>query len=359
MSEYPGIGKLLELVNTHESTTHNLDSAFIMGYNRTESGLNFHNDGEKLIDQSGSIATVSVGQERRMEFCRQGGPREPEYGFVVNDGDLAIMKPGCQQNLVHRICPGAPETVGGNANNWRFSISFRKVTPPSDDKEISFDLKMDNDLGKSNNITKRKICVIAGDSYSAGLDPIKLGRKNRKIVKNISKGGAKIDDVSKQLDEFFLGNKEGVVDKVFICVGTNDIRFCEGSGVKHLRNKLLGLVDKVKLLFPGAKVWFQSLLPLPVQNSRTIDNVESYNKMLYEVCSNKKVFYLNCFSMFLVPTRNGDYLRYEPLFCGPTNTLPNIHPNNRGLALIARKYLSLIHNRKFDPLAYNSVHILY
>ena len=57
--------------------------------------------------------------------------------------------------------------------------------------------------------------------------------------------------------------------------------------------------------------------------------------------------------MFLVPTGNGDYLRHEPLFCGPTNTHPNIHPNNRGLALMARKYLSLIHNRKFDPLAYN------
>ena len=343
LSDYPGIVKLLESVNAHGSTTHNLDSALIMGYNKTESALNFHHDGEKLIDQSGSIAVVSFGKERLMEFCCQGGPRVPEFGFAVSDGDLAVMRPGCQQTLLHRICQGSPET-DVNTDKWRFSISFRKVAPLNEDHEISFDLKED----KINILPKRKICVIAGDSYSAGLDPVKLGRKNRRIVKNVSSGGAKIEDVSEQLDEFFLRNGEGVVDKVFISVGTNDIRLCKDSGVKHLRNKLFRLVDKVKLLFPGAKLWFQSLLPLPVQNAWTVGNVEKYNNMLYGVCSDKGVFYLDCFSMFLTPTGNGDFLRYEPLF-----RPANIHPNNRGLALLARKYISLIHSRKFNPLAYN------
>ena len=351
LSEYPGIGKLLESVNAHGSTTHNLDSALIMGYNKTEPALNFHHDGEKLIDQSGSIAVVSFGEERLMEFCRQGGPRVPDFGFAVCNGDLAVMKPGCQQTLLHRICQGSPVPIA-KKDNWRFSISFRKVTPPSD-HEISFDIIEDKALDKINNLPKRKICVIAGDSYSAGLDPVKLGRNNRKIVKNVSSGGAKIEDVSKQLDDFFLENSEYIVDKVFISVGTNDIRLCKDSGVKHLRNRLFRLVDKVKFLFPGAKLWFQSLLPLPLQNSWTVGNVESYNKMLYEVCSDKKVYYLDCFTMFLVPTGYGDFIRYEPLFRSPNNIVINIHPNNRGLALVARKYISLIHGRRFNPLAYN------
>ena len=112
LKEYPGICTLLDLVNAHPSTTHNLDSALVMGYNHTESHLNFHHDGENLIDQTGSIAVVSYGpSERCMEFCHQGGPapREPEFSFNVKEGDLAVMKPGCQQTLLHRICSGSKE----------------------------------------------------------------------------------------------------------------------------------------------------------------------------------------------------------------------------------------------------------
>ena len=350
LSDYPGISNLLEAVNSHESTTHNLDAAFILGYNNTESGLNFHHDGEKLIDQASSIATVSFGNKRSMEFCCQGGPREPQYSFDVKGGDLAVMKPGCQQVLLHRICPGSSES-SVSTDNWRFSISFRKVTPVTDfddddEKEISFD-KTAEPIKTSS--IKPKLSIIAGDSYTAGLDPVRLGRKNRKIVKNLSEGGATIEDVCKQLDDFYTDNKEFVVEKVFISVGTNDIRYCKDSGVSHLRNKLLGVVDKVRLYFPGAKLFFQSLLPLPVQNVWTVTNIESYNKMLYDVCSNRKAYFINCFSIFLAPTRSGILLRDEPLFMGPTN----IHPNNRGLALMAKKYLFFIHNRKFNPLAYN------
>ena len=96
ITDYPGIFQLLESVNSHEGTTHDLDAAFILGYTNSASGLNFHHDGEKLIDQHSSIATVSFGNERCMEFCRQGGSREAEYSFNVKDGDLAVMKPALQ-----------------------------------------------------------------------------------------------------------------------------------------------------------------------------------------------------------------------------------------------------------------------
>ena len=104
------------------------------------------------------------------------------------------MKPGCQQALKHRICPGSTESAA-IADSWRFSISFRKVTPISGDvdddvdNEISFSKPTESDKTCS---VKPKLSIIAGDSFSAGLDPVRLGRKNRNTVKNISEGGLKL-----------------------------------------------------------------------------------------------------------------------------------------------------------------------
>ena len=347
ISDYPGICKLLNLVNDHPSTTQNLDAALVMCYNKNKTGLNFHHDGEKLIDQNSSLAVISYGSERRMEFCCQGGPKEPQYSVDVCEGDLLVMKPGCQQKLLHRICPGTP----AENDNWRFSISFRKVVPDIEDDEVSFT------VGGNSNTTiseapkaKPKISIIVGDSMVTGLDSAKLGRQGKKTVINLSKGGSTVGDVSTELDNFYTtGMSDGsIVEKVFVCVGTNDIRPCKESGVSHLRGKLFKLISKIKLYFPGAKIWFQSLLPLPIQNCWTVQNIELYNKMLYEVCSTSSIFFIDCFNIFLAPTRSGILLREEPLFVNSTN----IHPNNRGFALIARKYLFLIHNRRFNPLAY-------
>ena len=41
IQEYPGITKLLDLVNADPSTTQNLDAALVMGYNTSASCLNF------------------------------------------------------------------------------------------------------------------------------------------------------------------------------------------------------------------------------------------------------------------------------------------------------------------------------
>ena len=349
ISEYPGITKLLEVVNADPSTTQNLDSALVMGYNTSGSCLNFHDDSEKLIDQSASIAVVSFGSERRMEFCYQGGPKSPQFSINVKEGDMVIMKPGCQQALEHRICPGSKS----QSTSWRFSISFRKVSEPSEDNEISFNTVPDADGGTVKSEpkpkTKARISIITGDSLVAELDPIKLGRNNRKIVRNLSKGGALIRDVSNQIDKFYtsVNDDEVIVENVFVCVGTNDIRYCKESGVGHLRRHLFGLINKIKLFFPGAKIWFQSLIPLLIQNQWTISNIESYNSMLYDVCSISKIFYINCFHMFLARTRRGDLLRDERLFIKD-----NIHPNKSGVSKIALKYLFCIHNSRFNPLAY-------
>ena len=188
ISNYQGISKLLEIVNAHPDTTQNLDSALLLGYNTSSSSINFHDDGEKLINQSASLAIVSFGCERRLEFCHQGGPRIPEYSLVPKEGDLTVMSPGCQQTLLHRVCPGPDEkeeeeaqeeTTEQTTPSWRFSISFRKVSNPPDDPEISFNPPIDGKLDTSIATPISKVSLIVGDSISEGLDSIKLGRKDR------------------------------------------------------------------------------------------------------------------------------------------------------------------------------------
>ena len=186
--------------------------------------------------------------------------------------------------------------------------------------------------------------MIAGDSFTERLDATRLGRKGRKTVLNISKGGAKIGDVSKQLDQFYMSNHDDIVSQVFISVGTNDIRHCRASGVKHLKKALSDLAKKIKVLFPEANVWFQCIVPLPIQHIYSIKNVIMYNNLLWEVCSNNKVYFMDCFGIFM--GRNG--YRQEILFKGRDD----VHPNNIGLGLLARCYIKLIHSRNFNPLGY-------
>ena len=133
---------MLKAVNDDPRTTQNLDSALVICYNTKESAVNFHDDSEQIMDSNSSIATVSFGSTRTMEFCVKGKKLVPEYSLEVANHDMVIMNPGCQEHLLHRICPD--KTSGSSCSSeWRFAISFRRVTPfPDDsvaDSEISYD----------------------------------------------------------------------------------------------------------------------------------------------------------------------------------------------------------------------------
>ena len=126
--KFQGICKLMDKVNKEPSTTQNADSALVKVYNTKNAGIDFHDDGEKLIDSKSSISAVSFGTSRTIEFCRRvKWPRSPELSLKVENHDLMVMKPGCQEHLVHRVCPGT------QSNGWRVLISLRKLSPLGDD----------------------------------------------------------------------------------------------------------------------------------------------------------------------------------------------------------------------------------
>ena len=92
----------------------------------------------------------------------------------------------------------------------------------------------------------------------------------------------------------------------------------------------------------------QSLLPLPVtpdNNRYVIRNVLDFNKLIYQVCSHEKVLMLDIFRRFLF-----EGYRNPRLF---SNSITDVHPNARGLGVLARAYIDRIHRRYFDPFSPN------
>lgn len=372
LRDYPAICQLMDLVNMDNRTTQDANSALVIVYNNNQARIDFHDDGESLIESSSSISTVTFGTARSVDFCDHTlRPRVAQHSIECGNHDMLIMKPGCQKALVHRVSRGSAES-SSSTSGLRVVISFRKITEVGNnsfDLEVSFDSPVstintaNQSAGSVSTLPeslvsplrppKQYVTIIAGDSFIAGLDIERLGRKGKKTVINLAKGGSTISDVTNQFESYFMSHSSAkdtpVVEKVIVCVGTNDIRNCRENGVRHLKRPLICLIEKIKLLFPVCNIWFQTLIPLTVQNQFSITNVNQFNKLLFEVCSYMRVYYLNVFSYFLQFDRERKGLfRNEYYFINSKN----IHLNKLGLGLLARSYLRIIHSSRFNPLGY-------
>ena len=105
-------------------------------------------------------------------------------------------------------------------------------------------------------------------------------------MRNIAKGGQKIEQVQSDIENFVNANPDVEVKKLFISVGANGIRYCE-NGIRHLNKNAVGnLMRTIKTLLPGARSWFQSIPPINPNGSRfTARNVVHMNAMIYDMCS--------------------------------------------------------------------------
>ena len=175
---------------------------------------------------------------------------------------------------------------------------------------------------------------MAGDSYFERLDVDKLGKSKQSVCK-VAKGGRKINDVLQSLKEFSADNPELDITKLFICVGTNDIKNCHERGVFHLKTLLEGLFSMAKQLFPNAKVYIQSLLPIPSNGNRFSDrNVLSLNRMIFNLCSKHRIFFIDTFPYFQNRFGNRNVYLF-PKFDARKQFF-DIHPNPKGMGVLAR-----------------------
>ena len=262
----------------------------------------------------------------------------------AEDRSIYIMKAGCQQLFRHAVPESEDSGCGG-----RWVLSFRKTIDGDSiedrdgigspmaasykSNEISFD------IGKPLNVLKENVSLVFGASIINGLDSNRLAKGTNKCFV-YAEGGRRISQISKVLDEVYEEHRDNNVVKVFVSTGVNDIRYCR-NGIFHLRSQLNHLITKIHTYFPHAKVYFQSILPVHIENNFTVINILNFNKMLFEVCVSRRCYYLNVFNLFLSHWGNARNMRLYS---------DRVHLNKRGLAILARVYILHINKERFNPV---------
>ena len=353
ISNYPGITTIMGMVNADPNVDGPLDACLILKYNSNVATLSLHADDEEIIDQTKSICPYSLGSSRTLEFFTNTSKPKAVKEVRMDNNSLTIMKPGAQEKLKHCVRT-EPKVTHADV---RYSLSFRALSKSTTDQHTRASVSDPNsrssnvEAGDNLPVPPKRVCLIAGDSYTARLDPVRLGRGVVK-VDNVAVGGARIDNVCKQLEAYAELNPNTYVEKLLISVGTNDIRKCY-NGVEHLKGPFKNLCVLIKKLYPNAKVFFQTLLPLPLkfeQDWKTNHTIWEFSRIIFNECVYRKFYILDAFPIFTAERQWGKpyIMRNEPLF-----EAKGIHPNvNVGMGVLARLYLRALHSKYFNPYSY-------
>ena len=352
ISSFPAVSRLMEQINADNRFTGPVDSALILKYSCESTSTSLHADDEDYLDQNKSICNFSIGSTRSLEFFDKANSKTAVKTVVMNNNSMTHMKPGTQQSLKHMVRGSKSKAPG-----VRYSISFRALNRQQSGCSSNTACK-DNTTPSALPMKpgipapKRIVSLIAGDSYPARLDVLRLSRNNRVQVEMLADGGSKMDKVAKQLEDYKTANPDVVVDKICISVGTNDIRNCN-NGVNHLQGPFKQFCQKVVDVFPNSKVFFQTLLPLPCSGEndwKTNSKVLRFNQIILNECIFRKFYVIDAFRSFMLPTRSrwSPHIRNDSLFSGV-----DIHPSvNKGNAVLARLYIRVLHSRYFNPYVY-------
>ena len=375
IEQFKAIKQLLNYVNDSNLVTGPLDACLLIKYNSDQASLSPHADDEPCIDQDKAICSFSLGpSERTLEFFSKSKKAKLVKKFSMVDNSMVVMRPGTQQVLKHCVrnklsskTKAKSNKVDGN-EQLRYCLSFRAlakkqpdratvtpraetVTPPTATSptkpvQVSETPEQPQDV-----LPKKKICLLAGDSFAARMDKSLLG-KRKLVVENIAVGGSKLAKVNQKIKDFADSNPDKDVTKMIISVGTNDIRNCK-HGIDHLRGPFKELCNTISELFPNSKVYFQSLLPLPIKHKRdwyTNDVVIDLNRVIYNECVYRHFYYIDAFWPFTKYHRKwGEPItRFDNIF-----EVNGIHPHpEKGIGILAKKYMRALHSKHFNPLIF-------
>ena len=355
ITTFPGICKLMDLVNAHPSSTSDMDCCLVTCFPSNKASLSLHRDADSVTSQSSAICTVSFGAPRALDFVLDGKKNRdgsmdttPDWTLPATNRSMNVMKPGSQAHMRHMIRENVGtmlnETINSDfyeGENVRFSLSFRKLATTETIPNIQ--------STPTQQKNKKKVVLVAGDSFAARLNPDLLGKKKIDVI-NIACGGRKLSQVKSDIASFVNENTDIVIEKLFVSIGTNDIRSCN-KGVGHLKNPLSNLMKDINRLLPNTKVWFQSIPPIHANGCRfTERNVLSMNVLIYDLCAKFHLFYLDIFGAFIDRFGHRNRLLF-PKFDESKNIF-DIHPNKKGMGILARFYIFLIHSKWFNPLGY-------
>ena len=80
------------------------NSCLVNLYRDNKDGVGWHADDEKSLGYKPTIASLSLGETRRFEFCRKSdSSRKPVYGFHLVHGSGLLMKGDVQERWLHCV----------------------------------------------------------------------------------------------------------------------------------------------------------------------------------------------------------------------------------------------------------------
>ena len=109
--------ELKKLVEELSKTTYN--SCLLNLYHNGEEGMSWHSDGEKTLLENGTIASLTLGTERKFSFKHK--ETKQRIDIVLENGSLLLMQGATQKNWLHRL----PPTKKVNAP--RINLTFRTI----------------------------------------------------------------------------------------------------------------------------------------------------------------------------------------------------------------------------------------
>jgi alkylated DNA repair dioxygenase AlkB len=82
-------------------------------------GMSWHSDDEKELGQNPTIASISLGAERR--FCLKHKQTKQRVSLVLENGSLLVMKGACQHYWLHSLPKSKKITTA------RINLTFRTI----------------------------------------------------------------------------------------------------------------------------------------------------------------------------------------------------------------------------------------
>jgi len=138
---------------------------------------------------------------------------------------------------------------------------------------------------------KKGEIVFLGNSITEQGTWRELFQNNHIINRGI--GGDTTDGVLYRLDEVTVSKP----DKIFLLIGTNDLR--DGKSPDYIVNRIKQIVVKIKKDSPNTLIYLQSVLPTYNRAERPNKAIIAINEGMKIIASEEKVNYINLFSEFI------------------------------------------------------------
>lgn len=325
-----GVKSLLDKINL----AHNLqlDSCLVTRYISSDVALSLHQDNEEILDGSHPIVVTSIGGPRTLQFWDSNSENNGELIEEVEliQGDLLVMKPGCQEVLWHKVLPNQSPTASG----IRYALSFRRIKPtilsqqeqhplqpPLTTSSPAQELKPQPGTGflvhpsrihqSSTRVNTAAALPITHSSNKATAKHLIIGDSmvNGLRVSGstcIFKGGIRPHEVLGLLpssEDLIHPNHYDDVRSVTLVVGTNALNINNPNKATPLLDVVDDyerLVDDLRTLFPNARIGLYNVLPRASTYHETRERIGLFNS-IFEHASRrfKRIFWIRQYSDFL------------------------------------------------------------